>query len=327
MPRFRRLNFKDGIYHVYSRSISELILFKEDSDKIKFLNVISKYKLKYDFKVYAYCIMGTHYHLMVFCNNADINQFMKSIDQCYAQYYNLKYERHGHVFQDRFNSILLSKGSDVDILRLSAYIHNNPKNLKSLNGNVKNYPFSSLNAYLNNCTDQYDIADPYFILSKLSENLQESKILYGKFFENYTRTCESIPIYSEDILKSNMKVSDKNCCTEICPKYTVQDITHFVSEFTGMPNTINVKYHHGNTLYKALCIIIMQSVCNFSLGKISSILGNTSLSNVSKLSSMGYAYISRNKKYSDFINDFISHASHTSEDKSSKSNSHMVIAK
>lgn len=324
MPRFRRLNFKDGIYHVYSRSISELILFKEDSDKIKFLKLINKYKLKYDFKVYAYCIMGTHYHLMVFCNNADINQFMKSINQCYAQYYNLKYERHGHVFQDRFNSILLNKGSDIDILRLSAYIHNNPKNLKNLNGNVKNYPFSSLNAYLDTSDDEYDILDPHFILGKLSQDLQEAKVLYGQFFKNYVETCQSIPIYSDEILKLNTELPHENSPTADYQNYSVQDITLFVSNLTGMPNVINVKYHHGNTLFKALCIVIMQSVCNLSLSRISSVLGNTSLSNVSKLSSIGYAYIAQNKKYNNFINDFISYSS---KNKNLRSDSPIIISK
>jgi REP element-mobilizing transposase RayT len=68
MPRIARQKTDDAIFHVMSRSISELELFKDDSDKLKYLSIIKKYQKLYKFRVYGYCLMDSHVHLIIDAN-------------------------------------------------------------------------------------------------------------------------------------------------------------------------------------------------------------------------------------------------------------------
>jgi REP element-mobilizing transposase RayT len=74
MPRARRQKVENGaaIYHVMSRSISELDFFKSDEDKTKYMHTIVECKKLYNFKVYTYCLMDNHVHLIIDSNGANI---------------------------------------------------------------------------------------------------------------------------------------------------------------------------------------------------------------------------------------------------------------
>src|SRR5665647_1786261 len=102
MPRTAREKSPDAMYHVMSRSISELDLFRNAEDKKKYIRIVKRYKEKYKIRIYAYCLMDNHSHLMIDANGADISKVMQGINLSYARYYNKKYCRHGHLFQDRF---------------------------------------------------------------------------------------------------------------------------------------------------------------------------------------------------------------------------------
>ena len=100
------------------------------------------YCKKFECKVLAYCLMDTHVHIQLDPKGWDISKFMHGINLCYAQYYNRKYQCHGHVFQNRFQSKVL----DVDEYNfiVSAYIHNNPKCLPDYHDCVHTYYFPPL---------------------------------------------------------------------------------------------------------------------------------------------------------------------------------------
>jgi REP element-mobilizing transposase RayT len=88
MPRCARIKSSDSIYHIMVRSISDVDLFCTNQDKDKYLSLIKKYQVLFAFKVYAYCIMNTHAHLIIDSAGADISRIMHAINQSYAQYYN-----------------------------------------------------------------------------------------------------------------------------------------------------------------------------------------------------------------------------------------------
>ena len=127
MPRTARIKTVGGMYHIMVRGCSETPLFKNDGDKDAYLKIIKKYQNMYHFKVYAYCLMTTHAHFIIDAIGSDISHIMHSINLSYAIFFNRQYNRHGHVFQDRFKSKLIT--SDKHLLTLSAYIHSNPKDI------------------------------------------------------------------------------------------------------------------------------------------------------------------------------------------------------
>ncbi|WHY01133.1 transposase [Neobacillus sp. DY30] len=146
MPRKARKKSCTGIYHIMLRGINKQTIFEQEEDKSRFLETIKKYKEICRFHLYGYCLMDNHIHLLVKETEESISQTIKRISSSYVYWYNLKYERAGHLFQERFKS----EGIDTQtsFLRCLRYIHQNP--LKAgLAQNVFHSQWTSLNEYIN----------------------------------------------------------------------------------------------------------------------------------------------------------------------------------
>ncbi|MBQ6132797.1 MAG: transposase [Lachnospiraceae bacterium] len=104
MPRNARKKSATGVYHVVTRGIGKQLLFEDDNDYYYFLRIMYKYKIEQGSKIYCYCLMDNHVHLLIYDSNGSIDQLMKKVGVSYAAYYNHKYDRIGTLFQDRFKS-------------------------------------------------------------------------------------------------------------------------------------------------------------------------------------------------------------------------------
>lgn len=163
MTRLARMKDLNLTYHVMLRGNEKRNIFIDDSDKNKFLDTLSRMKNKYDFLLEAYCLMNNHVHLLINDNNNDISLFMKSINVSYANYFNKKYQRVGHLFQDRFLSQIVT--DDNYLIAVSAYIHNNPVKAKIVKS-PEHYRWSSMNGYM---------------MRDVNEQLVHSNRILGKF--------------------------------------------------------------------------------------------------------------------------------------------------
>ena len=168
MPRAARIKNPEVIYHVMAHSITEFDMFREDEDKNCFLDLLKMCKDKFMCKVYAYCIMTNHYHILLDANGCDISKFMKCLNQRYVIYINKKYKRKGHLLSDRFNSKIVANSQYA--LSVSAYIHNNAKDIDGYANNIFDYNYSSMGIYLGKQKDYRNIVDTEFILSCVNEN-------------------------------------------------------------------------------------------------------------------------------------------------------------
>jgi putative transposase len=168
MPRAARIKDPEAIYHVMARSITEFDMFPADEDKNHFLDLLKICKEKYRCRVYAYCLMTNHFHIMLDTNGFDISKFMKSLNQRYVRYINKKYSRRGHLLAERFNSKIVTNSEYA--LTVSAYIHNNVKDLPGYSNRVFEYPFSSMGIYLGKLKDRRNLIDTDFILGYVNEN-------------------------------------------------------------------------------------------------------------------------------------------------------------
>lgn len=298
MPRTARIKNSTSISHVMIRSISEISLFKCPQDKEKYLEIVQKYQKIFLFKLYAYCLMTTHAHFIIDCNGADISKFMKAINQCYAMYFNKKYNRHGHVFQDRFKSKLIN--NEKYLLILSAYIHNNPKDIVSFNNRIEHYEYSSLGIYLGIFSDKYKILDSTFILQHFSSNTSTAKTLYLKFINaNYSNTIQTEAEFKNEgsEYRSERKILIRNLKPE--------DIVNFVANHSEVPFCVNIKFNHSNIDLKSVCVVIMRSLCNLTYKEICEVIGNITQSSIGRLCQRGLNLISKNPKYSFAIKKLI----------------------
>ena len=149
MPRQPRQNSGTGIYHVMLRGINHQDIFEEREDYWKFLRLLRLQTHPKDEKglplsphciVYAYCLMTNHVHLLIRECDEGITEPIRSITIAYAIYFNKRYNRTGHLFQDRFRSEPVNDMAYfVTLLR---YIHQNPV-AGGITMNVREYTWSS----------------------------------------------------------------------------------------------------------------------------------------------------------------------------------------
>ncbi len=157
MPRQARKKSSSGIYHIMLRGINKQQIFEDEEDCEKFLWTLKETKTVSEYKLFAYCLMGNHIHLLIKEEKEPLEQIFKRIGGKFVYWYNIKYQRVGHLFQDRFKSEPVE--DEAYLFTVLRYIHQNPVKAK-LCENVEDYRFSSYNEY----TYRSWIVDTDFIL-------------------------------------------------------------------------------------------------------------------------------------------------------------------
>ena len=124
MPRQAREKSSSGIYHVMLRGINRQNIFEDDRDRQRFIETILYYKTISNYELYGYCLMDNHIHLLIKEKDESISKAIKRICSSYVYWYNQKYERCGHLFQERYKSeVVETEGYFLTVIR---YIHQNP---------------------------------------------------------------------------------------------------------------------------------------------------------------------------------------------------------
>ena len=125
------------------RGNGKQILFEDYEDHYFFLSILKRYCEETEVRILAYCLMENHVHLLVHDLEGNTSQMMKKIGVSYSGYYNRKYERTGHLFQDRFRSELIE--DEAYLLTVFRYILNNP--VKAGISSASSYEWSSFSQY------------------------------------------------------------------------------------------------------------------------------------------------------------------------------------
>jgi REP element-mobilizing transposase RayT/predicted DNA-binding protein (UPF0251 family) len=124
MPRHARLDATGALHHVIIRGIDRSDLFADDSDRQRFVDKLGEYISATGCSLYAWVLMSNHVHLLLKSGNIGISGTMRKLLTWYAIYFNKRHGRTGHVFQNRYKSILCEE--DKYFLALVRYIHLNP---------------------------------------------------------------------------------------------------------------------------------------------------------------------------------------------------------
>lgn len=178
MVRTARGKSGSGIYHVMLRGINRQIIFDKDKDRERFLETISSYKEMCKYKIYAYCLMDNHAHLLMQETSELIGQSLQRICGSYVFWYNRDKDRVGHLFQERFKSEIVD--NDAYFLTVLRYIHQNPLKAGLVN-KIEQYHWSSYHNYIGKC----GFVDTDFALEMFSNDRAQS-IEQFKGFINQT---------------------------------------------------------------------------------------------------------------------------------------------
>lgn len=149
------------------RGVNQQQIFEEREDFEKFLQVLKDCKAISEFKIFAYCLMGNHIHILVQETKEPIELLMKRIATRFVYWYNIKYRRAGHLFQDRFKSEPIE--NELYLLTVIRYIHQNP--IKAgLCKRVSDYEFSSYKEYFKDS----DLIDSDYIFEIIEKEAFET---------------------------------------------------------------------------------------------------------------------------------------------------------
>ena len=299
MPRHARVKSFDSIYHIMVRSISDTPLFKCHQDKDVYLKIIKKYQGTFLLKVYAYCLMDSHAHMLIDCSGADISKIMHGINQCYAQYFNREYKRHGHLFQDRFKSKIVY--DDRSLINASAYINKNPKDIKGYKGIEEKYRYSSFGIYMGIRNDEYDILDPYFVLNQFSNDLIVARKRYIEFIRRYDEDSEP-----EDMEFRHEVAEYRSERSILVRRVSPEKVVEFTSSYTNTDKKyINIKYIKDVKELKALSAFLMRCLCDMKEKDICSNMGNITQTHAARLYNIGRKLIEEKDEYRNIIQDFL----------------------
>jgi REP element-mobilizing transposase RayT len=213
-----------------SRGDDRKKVYTSASDYRKFMDYVVKAKERYQFYLYAYCLMANHFHLLLETKLPNLSRIMHYIKGSYTTYYNIRYHRSGHLFQGRFKSIVVDRDSYFS--ELSRYIHLNPVRARIVNDPVE-YVWSSYRGYLGK-KDKYFDCDQVkqclgmtsreyrsFVLAGLKEHKDPSEKVYAGFLlgsvgfiKNKLKDLE-MQVTSEEVVQKSAIFDDQDRMEQI----------------------------------------------------------------------------------------------------------------
>ncbi len=192
----------DETYHIFNKSIAGYIIFNNEEEFLRMLNVIrfyqrEKYGINFskffrpiktkkksfsDFvnlqnkkkmvEIISYCLMPTHFHLILKeLVDSGISTFMNNVENSYSRYFNLKHNRKGPLWEGRFKNVLVK--TDEQLIHLTRYIHLNPATAYLVR-TPEEWPISSYNEYLLKISESERIC-------KYDDTLSTEPIFYRRF--------------------------------------------------------------------------------------------------------------------------------------------------
>ena len=182
MTRPLRILIPGGFYHVTCRGNDRRAIFKDDRDRTVFLEKLQGSLSAYQVEVHAYVLMHNHFHLMVCTPKGNLSEFMRHFNISYTAAYNRRRRRVGHLYQGRYQAIVIDQ--DSYLLELSRYVHLNPVRIKEFHrrgvketaGYLERYRWSSLPGYLKVANKQFWVR-----YDMVLDQVGQSRKRYGQF--------------------------------------------------------------------------------------------------------------------------------------------------
>ena len=181
MPRKARIDAPGALHHIIVRGIDRRKIFLDDTDRDDFLNRLSVVLDDTQTACFAWALMPNHFHLLLRTGNAAISRVMQRILTGYVISFNRRHRRHGHLFQNRYKSILCQE--DAYLLELVRYIHLNPLRaglVRNLN-ELQEYPYSGHSAFFKKNYRSWQDTD--YVLKQFYSSVSVARRRYLEFVE------------------------------------------------------------------------------------------------------------------------------------------------
>jgi len=188
MARKLRIQFAGAIYHVAVRGNARQVIFMDDRDRERFLESLAGAVKTYTVRLYLFCLMPNHFHLLVETPLGNLSDFMGGLITSYAVYFNKRHQRSGHLTQGRYGAWLVQ--GDKYLLNLSRYLHLNPVHVRGIKDKSRaerikylgSYRWSSLRFYTGHKRMSFLHTGP--ILAQVTAHWGGGNRGYRRFVEN-----------------------------------------------------------------------------------------------------------------------------------------------
>jgi len=132
MPRQLRLEYEGAVYHVMARGNRRESIYRDDRDRLAWLDYLSQACQRTGWRVYGWVLMGNHYHLLVETPGANLVSGMQWLQTAYTVWFNRRHALSGHLFGGRYKAVLIDEGEpQANMLygylgTVLDYVHLNP---------------------------------------------------------------------------------------------------------------------------------------------------------------------------------------------------------
>lgn len=239
MARTARIKSESGYYHVMLRGNNRNLIFKNNQDRHKFLELLQKQVDKGFISVIAYCLMDNHLHVLLREIDGQLTAAMHSISTAYALYFNKRYNRVGHLFQNRYDSENID--DEKYLFTALRYIHQNPVKA-GICDEVENYRWSSDRCYrdaeINTFVDTS-------ILNFINQNLSVA-------IKEYNRLLK-IPVQESFLELPDDQLSDERINQIVEAELKKAGITDMASikKYKSLPAAVSILHiKHGLSIRK-----------------------------------------------------------------------------
>jgi putative transposase len=182
MPRQARLDASGTLHHVMIRGIERSSIFDDDQDRRDFISRAGILSQETGTRIVAWALMRNHVHLLLFSGPPGISKFMRRLLTGYALRYNRRHGRNGHLFQNRYKSIVCEEGAYL--LELVRYIHLNPLRASQVKSMEE--------------LDQYPWSGHRTLVGKEKNNWQERDYVLGQFHEKEGKAIRAYRKFMEE---------------------------------------------------------------------------------------------------------------------------------
>lgn len=185
MPRSGRIDAPGALHHIIFRGIDRRKIFQDDVDRDNFLDRLGRMLSETETPCFAWALIPNHAHLLIRTGTVSLSVVMRRLLTGHAVWYNRRYKRHGHVFQNRYKSILCQE--EPYLLELVRYIHLNPMRAKVVRrlNDLDAYAYSGHSALMGEKERPWQDTDT--VLRRFSDSIESARRRYRDFVSDGVR--------------------------------------------------------------------------------------------------------------------------------------------
>jgi putative transposase len=218
MARKPRVHYPAALYHVIMRGNARQDIFFDDADRYRFYLLLQEGFERYGHRIHAFCLMSNHIHLAIQVGEVSLSRIIQNLAFRYTKWINWRQNRSGHLFQGRFNAVLVD--ADSYLLELTRYIHLNPVRAGMIQF-PEEYPWSGHRAYLGMETIPWLTTD--FVLSQFARKEEKARLKYREYVdegkaEGHLQQYHSGSAYDSRVLGDDAFIDRVLTQTEAKPK-------------------------------------------------------------------------------------------------------------